>query len=257
MRHIIAWSGGKDSTCTVIKMHELLEEGILDIPRSDIEVVIAEVMYCNKRGISAESRIHLEFVEKARRVFEEEFGFRTVVLISDRDFLSCFNHVMEKAVKHPENIGKRYGFPLNGMCVIQRDCKIRPMERYLEQVRGDYVQYLGICADETNRLKAMHKKPYTRSLLEEYGIIEKMTVDICKKYDLYSPTYEYSSRNGCFFCCNSKLYENAQFKQEQPGVWEEFVNLEKEENLAHSRWNVFKETLAERDRRVDEILLNA
>lgn len=255
MRHIISWSGGKDSTCTVIMMHELINVGILQIPRSDIEVVTVEVMYCNKRGISAESRMHMDFIHKAKKFFEEEFGFRVTILHSDRDFLSCFNHVMTRAVKYPENIGKRYGFPLNKMCVIQRDCKLRPMNQYLEQIPGNYVQYLGICADEEKRAASMYKKPYTRSLLYERGVTEQMAREMCEKYGLLSPSYELSSRGGCWFCCNAKLAELANARLELgEEIFDEFIGLEKERDLAHSRWNVFKQPLADVSRQVQEYL---
>lgn len=256
MRHILSWSGGKDSTASAILLHELISEGLVSIRRSDVELVFVEVMYCNKRGISAENPQHIEFVHMAKKRFEEEFGFKVTILRSDRDYLSCFNHVMDRAIKYPENIGRRYGFPLNSRCVIQRDCKLRPMKQYLEQITDDYIQYLGICADEPQRLAAMHKKANTFSLLEQYGIVEKRAYEMCENYNLLSPTYELSFRGGCWCCCNSKIAENAAIKRTMPSVWNEFVSLENEDDLAHSRWNVFKESLAERDRRVDEYLLS-
>jgi len=45
-------------------------------------------------------------------------------------------------------------------------------------------------------------------------------------------------------------------KQMQPHIWNEFMQLEDEPGVAHARWNVFRETLKERDRRVDEFLLS-
>lgn len=244
MRRIIAWSGGKDSTGSVILAKQL---GL------QAEIVFVEVMYDKKRGISCENPAHMEFVHRTKKIFEG-WGYPVTILRSDRDYLDCFNHVMDRARLYSENVGKRYGFPLNGMCVIQRDCKLRPMNQYLEQISEEYIQYVGICADEPKRLAAMHKKLNTRSLLEEHGITEDMTREMCAVHGLLSPTYEYSSRGGCWCCCNSKVAENAAIKQAMPDVWNQFVSLEKEDDLAHSRWNVFRETLAERDLKVDAYL---
>lgn len=249
MRHILSWSGGKDSTAAIIYCHE---NGIpLD------EIIFCEVMYSIKRGISGENPLHLEFIYRAKELFES-WGYKVTILRSDRDFLYCFNHIIEKAPKNPHHVGKRYGFPLLGRCVIQRDCKLRPMKQYLRQLdfMDGYVNYVGICADEPDRLEALHKKPNSRSILAENGITQEMARQMCESYDLLSPTYEFSKRGGCWFCFASKIFENAAIKQTIPGVWDEFVKLENEKGLAHSRWNVFLESLAERNRQVDEFLLD-
>lgn len=247
VRQILSWSGGKDSTASVILCHE---RGIpLD------EIIFCEVMYDLKRGISGENPMHMEFIHNVAKPLFESWGYKVTILRSDRDYLYCFNHVMDKVRTNPENHGKRYGFPLVGRCVIQRDCKLRPMNRYLSGIPEGYVQYVGICADETQRLTALHNAPYKESLLENYGITEEMARRMCEKYGLLSPTYGLSRRGGCWMCPNSKICENAAMKQMQPHIWNEFVQLEDETGVAHERWNIFRETLKERDQKVDEFLL--
>lgn len=55
--------------------------------------------------------------------------------------------------------GKIYGFPIGGKCLMNRDCKVAPIRRYLaklaggsRRVRKNIVQYIGIAKDEPSRL---------------------------------------------------------------------------------------------------------
>lgn len=252
MRHILSWSGGKDSTAAVILCHEL------GLPLD--EIIFCEVMYDLERNISGENPLHIDFIYNVAKPMFESWGYKVTILRSDRDYLYCFNHVMDNCKKYPEHNGRRYGFPLNKRCAIQRDCKLRPIKKYMKEMysKEDCVyNYLGICIDEPKRLQSMHKNPFNISILEERGVTEKMARELCVKYGLLSPGYEYSERGGCWMCCNSKVYENAFAKQYMPGIWNEFVQLEEEQGCVYSRWNAFGDTLAERNRKVDEFLLDA
>jgi hypothetical protein len=57
------------------------------------------------------------------------------------------------------------------------------------------VQYLGIAADEPKRLERL-KGTNKISLLEKYGYTEKMAFDLCEKYGLLSPIYDFTKRGG-------------------------------------------------------------
>ena len=61
--------------------------------------------------------------------------------------MDCFNHRITRSGV-PERIGKKVGFPMAGKCVINRDCKMRPIRQFWKSVEGDYTQYVGIAVDE-------------------------------------------------------------------------------------------------------------
>ena len=73
------------------------------------------------------------------------------------------------------------------------------------------------------------------SLLNKYGYTEEMAKQKCIEYGLLSPCYKYSKRGGCWFCPNAKLSEHREIKRLYPKIWEEFVSLEKEPNLANDK----------------------
>ena len=61
--------------------------------------------------------------------------------------------------------GMSRGFPRCGRCAIQRDCKARPINRYLRKRKGEVVQYIGIASDEQERLVRLEGVPMTRECL--------------------------------------------------------------------------------------------
>ena len=246
-KNIIAWSGGKDSTATIILAH------IHQVPID--EIIFTEVMYDNRRGISGELPVHINFIKKVAKPLFEEWGFKVTIISAETDFLSHFNRVIEKPTKHIEHKGRSFGFPLGNMCAIRRDCKIKPAAMYLKNKYGvdGYQQFIGICADEERRLESLHRAG-NRSLLAEYGYTQQDARDLCESFGLLSPSYQYSKRGGCFFCPFSKSLENAQMKRDNPDVWNEFVSLELRTDLANSRWNPFGDTLYERNQQLNHFM---
>lgn len=242
-KNIILWSGGKDSTATIILAH-LHNEPVH-------EIIFTEVMYDNIRGISGENPEHMQFIKKVATPIFESWGYRVTILHSNLDYLTLFYRIIHNPRKKEGNRGKHFGFPLGKMCSIRRDCKIRPAAMYLNQHYGreGFVKYLGICADEPKRLSSMHKNGGT-SLLEKYGLTQEDTRNLCLSYGLLSPSYGCSKRGGCWMCPYSKPEENDFIKKQDPILWEEFVSLEDIDNLANNRWNPFGDTLRERDARL-------
>ena len=69
----IAWSGGKDSTASIIVCHE---NGI----KVD-GVVMSEVMFDHSRNISGENPRHIQWVYNvAIPIIEKVFGYKVIVL---------------------------------------------------------------------------------------------------------------------------------------------------------------------------------
>ncbi len=231
MHHTVCWSGGKDSTASIILAHEQGEP--VD------SIIFAEVMFDKENGISGENPQHLEFIMRAKELFEQ-WGYPVHILHGERDFLSVFFKIIEHPTKHPEHTGLPYGFPLQGMCSVNRDCKLKPILDFLGSIEDDVTQYIGIAADEPNRLKRIHKKPNTISLLEKYGYTKDMATQKCREYDLLSPIYAYSKRNGCWFCPYAKLMEHQVIREHNRAAWEKYVSLE-HVKAAHDRWNIYSD----------------
>lgn len=242
MYYSLTWSGGKDSTASIILAHEYNEP--VD------EIVFCEVMYDLKRGISGENPSHIKFVKEVAKPLFESWGYKVVILRSDRDYLDFFHRVIEKPKKHIEHKGKKFGFPLFGMCGVKRDLKMKPIEKHYKNMQGPIIQYVGICADEGKRIVSLHKTNDKISLLEKYGYTQDMAYEICKEHGLLSPSYELSKRGGCWFCPNAKFEEHKDIKRLYPEAWNEFVELENEENVANRIYNPFGLSLKEIDENI-------
>ena len=121
---------------------------------------------------------------------------------------------------------------------------------FIKKINDDVIQYVGICIDEQKRLVSLHKQSNKISLLEKYGYTEEMAKQKCEEYGLLSPCYQYSKRGGCWFCPNAKLAEHREIKRLYPEIWDEFIALENEQNIASGKWNVFGKTLHEIDEEI-------
>lgn len=181
MKYIASWSGGKDSTATIILAHENNEP--LD------EIVFCEVMF--DKEISGELPEHIDFIKNKAIPLFESWGYKVTVLHSDKTYMDCFNHYPTKGKR--KGMGLKTGFPMAGKCTINKDCKVGPIRKY-KKMLGKVIDYIGIASDETKRLEKLDE---TRiSLLAKYNITEKDAFELCKKYDMLSPIYDFSPRGG-------------------------------------------------------------
>lgn len=230
MKYTASWSGGKDSTASIILAHEHKEP--LDL------IIFSEVMF--DENISGELPEHMEFIKnKAIPVFER-WGYKTKILHSDRTYLDCFFRETSKGKFF--GTGKRVGFPMAGKCVINRDCKIRQIRKYWKEMGDEFVQYIGIAIDEPVRMDRIVNAGNKVSLLKKYGYTEQMALDLCRKYDLLSPIYEFTPRGGCWFCPNAGHAELENLRTHHRDLWDRLLELEDEPDLIVNMWNSLTKT---------------
>ena len=221
MKHIVSWSGGKDSTATIILARDL---GLpIDL------IIMSLVWFDRKRGIYGERPEHLDWVFNYAKPLFESWGYEVKFVSSDKDFMYHFYKIRQKSLK-PEYIGKYYGWMIGGHCNMQEE-KEKPIRQAIRQLGKpgiDYVEYVGICADETSRLETLQAKPGKRSLLAELGYKQMDSRALCSSYGLLSPNYSISKRGGCWFCMNQSIKELADLKKNQPDLWQELELLSEE-----------------------------
>lgn len=247
---VVLWSGGKDSTATLILAHEKGEP---------IDLVLMSLMWFDKkRGIPAENKKHLAWVMNYAKPLIESWGYKVKFVSSDKDYIYWFYKIRQSSEMHPETIGKYYGFVLGGSCKMQGE-KALPAQRYLRQLRKEYdvTEYCGICIDEPDRLAKLHARKGQRSLLEEERLTQWDTKRLCKRYGLLSPDYN-GNRNragNCWFCPNQKIPELAELKTESPELYRELEILAQEKNTV-ARGFKYGVPFEEIDRQVKEYLAN-
>lgn len=237
-KYIASCSFGKDSIATILLALENNEP--LD------RVVFSEVMFDHEKGISGEIPEHIEWIYNTAIPRLDGMGIKVDVVRAAKDYKWFFTNQLRGGCYK----GKYYGFPIGGMCVINSDCKMKPINDYYKQFIEDYdiIQYVGIASDEKRRLKRL--KGNQVSLLDKYCHTEMKAYDLCKGFDMLSPIYENGTRGGCWFCPNGKLRQFIAIRRDHPEMWEEFRALSRTPNLCSYGFKYGK-TLQEVEREMD------
>lgn len=222
MKRYYCWSGGKDSSASIIVGNEMG----LDCDG----VIMSEVMFSHKENISGENPKHIEWVYNEAIPIIEKMGYKVIIVKAKKDFLDYFHLVRGERSKYT---GKLAGFPLvgRGKCEIKKPLKLRPMQEFFKGV-GECEQIVGICADEKERLLSLAGGG-KRSVLAENGIAEKSCFDICRSKNLLSPYYDGEERQGCWFCPNQRVCTLAKLAKEQPHLWQRMCALAETPNLVN------------------------
>ncbi len=220
MKRYLSWSGGKDSSASIVLCYE---KGIpLD------GVIFSEVMFDHSRNISGENPEHIKWVYETAIPIIQKMGYQVEVVRAKDDYLSIFNHRITRS-KVSERVGKKCGWLIGGMCAANRALKIRPIKDFYKNVVDEYEQIIGIAVDEPERL--IRLKSNSRSVLAEFGFVENDTYGICRPYGLLSPDYGKFSRGGCWFCPNNSVERFANFAKEYPELWAELEKLSHDEEI--------------------------
>jgi hypothetical protein len=82
------------------------------------------------------------------------------------------------------------------------------------------VQYLGIAADEPERIERHKDKPGIVLPLVDIGWDEAYCRQWCEENDLLSPIYTNTARGGCWFCHNQGIDQLRLLRKEHPELWE-------------------------------------
>lgn len=193
----VNWSGGKDSTCAVIKHLECGHriKAVCYIPMFTAEIPLI-------------TKAHYEFIIKTADLFKA-LGAE-VFIVTGRTY---YEHVKYRSTRGKYK-GRAFGFPpfQRGWCTFKRDSKLKA----LNSCDIGYYQYedIGIAADEKDRHGQLDDSK--RSILNELGISEKEAFTFCKRAGILSPHYLTQKRDGCALCPNAKPSERRQWFSDYP-----------------------------------------
>ena len=243
-KYIASCSMGKDSLASILLAKEHGEP--LD------EAVYCEVMF--DKDISGEVPEHRDFIYNTAIPRLERMGVKVVVLRSEQTYVGLFTGRITRGPKK----GMVRSFPICGRCAVQRDCKVRPIERYKKTLPPETVQYVGIAKDEQDRLLRLDGSQKI-SLLEKYNFAERDARKLCLRAGLLSPVYEFTDRGGCWFCPNAKKAELCHLYDHHPDLWARMLALQAIPGKATEKFNR-TQTFADIDklfREEDEHILRA
>ena len=212
MKHILSFSGGKDSTYLLL---ELIRRGY----RLD-EVVFFDTGW--------EYPVMYEHIELIKEICEAR-GIKFVTLHPEKSF----DYLMFETKVNERGGGTHYGYSwCGGNCRWGTTEKQKALDKYAEQNKGSIV-YIGIAADETARLEK-ERAEYKRFPLAEWGIIEAECLQGCYEAGFtWGGMYEYLDRLSCKFCKNKNLKELRNIRKYYPSVWEELKDYQRRTNRAY------------------------
>ncbi len=201
MKYVASLSGGKDSVAMVLR---LMEEN---------RPLTNAVFFDTGMEFKAVYNV-LDKIEPEIRAYGAEFK----VLKPENDFLV---DMLLRPV-HEGTERERFGYDwCGGMCRWRTAGKINAIQKYLNSLHDDYVQYIGIAADEPNRIKYENNKTYP---LNEWGMTEAECLQYCYDRD-YNwkedgvELYSILDRVSCWCCANKNLKELRNIYLHLPRYW--------------------------------------
>lgn len=201
----VSWSGGKDSTCAMLKH---IEAGHLVKAVCYVPMLTDEIPLILKN--------HYEFILNAADKFR---GMGAEVNIVTGETYA--HYVLRYSKRTP---GKILGFPcaMTGCCGFKRDSKVKALKNCDVGVY-DY-EDIGIAADETER--HMQLSDTMRSILREKGISELDARRFDEEHMLLSPHYKTLTRDGCALCYNAKALERKLYFNDYPDAFDVVLMLQ-------------------------------
>ena len=253
--------------------HEDDKQGILDVrlrmdneTEIDIEIQLSELNIWADRSLFYLAKMFTEQIKpgESYRLLKKcvSISILDFVLFNDEaNFYSCF-HIMEDT-RHFRYTDKMEFHVIELPKLPEKEdyTKLELWAKFINAEKkeefdmlaeknayiGSAYQHLQVISqDEEKRLERLDGKIKV-SLLAKYGYTEVDAAALCKKYGLYSPAYEFSARNGCWFCPNCRSNEFAEFKRRYPDLWQRLLDLGKVENLVSYGFKYGK-TIEEVDR---------
>lgn len=202
MKHIVQLSGGKDSTAMLLMM---LEKGM----------PVDEIIFCDTGMEFPAMYEHLQRVEQST-------GRKITRLKADKPFLYYFaEHVKENGKRKEQ---KGYGWPRMWVRWCTRLLKQQPTAQHLKAA-GDYIQYIGIAADEPKRHANISKN--TVHPLFDWGVTEAMALQYCYDHGFdWGGLYEKFRRVSCWCCPLQRISECRSLWKNYPELWQRLKDMD-------------------------------
>ncbi len=210
MKHIVSFSGGKDSTAMLLKM---LEE----------KMQIDEIIFCDTGKEFPEMYEHIRQIQN---YLVHNYEKEIITLQSNKSFdYYMFEHIKTRGKRKGQvGYGWAIKYGLKGVRWCTSNLKDKLMERYLKQKygKGNYTEYIGIAYDEQKRMKN-----------KCYPLINwKMTEKDCLKYCYdrgftWSGLYEKFDRVSCWCCPFKRLDELRVLYKDYPELWQKLKEMDK------------------------------
>lgn len=214
IKHIVSFSGGKDSTAMLLKMIEN------NMPID--EIVFCKIMATSTIG--AEYPEMYEYLDKVDEYLMKTIGKKITRIESPISFEQQFYTIKQRG--HYK--GKIYGFPWNLGAWCNSTLKVSTLDKYFKN-QGEYTSYIGITYDEPKRYARLDKNE--RAPLYEWKRTEQDCLQYIKEKGLYNPLYDKFKRLGCWFCVKQGLDSLRVMRKDYPEYWQMLLDWQKDSEV--------------------------
>lgn len=158
---------------------------------------------------------------------ERKLGIKIECVTSDK--WASWDAYFYSALSKGKNMGKCRGFPpvVGPGCAYKREFKQVPMKK--ANGTENHI-YIGIALDEAHRADAKMykgaKNEYSFPLID-LKLTEQECREICEKYGLLHPLYQYFKRLGCWQCPKQSLASLRSLYQYWPEKWAKLEEYQK------------------------------
>jgi len=199
-KHIVSFSGGKDSTAMLLMM---LERGMR----------VDDIVFCDTG---------MEFPAMYRHIAKVEAYIDRKVTVLRAPH--TYEYYLGEHIKRNGQVG--YGHPdfRNRWCT--QLLKKSPIYRYMKEFESP-IEYHGIAADEAHRAGRNGEK-HSRYPLIKWNITESEALQYCydKGFD-WDGLYEQFVRVSCWCCPLSRIGELRTLHNKYPGLWKRLQEMDK------------------------------
>lgn len=205
MKHIVSFSGGKDSTAMLLIMIEK-------------EMPIDEIIFCDTGKEFPAMYDHILAVEKY-------IGRKITTIQSEKSFEYYLGEYQGKTGKDKNIFGK--GWPSHNMRWCTGKLKQNIISKYLKNHKTRK-EYIGIAYDEIHRTNNNKGKKNLFYPLVDWEITEKLALEYCySKGFHWDGLYEKFSRVSCYCCPLQPLSELYTLYNEFPELWADMREMNK------------------------------
>ena len=218
VKHIVMFSGGKDSTAMLLLMIEN-------------NMQIDEICFADTGMEFSEMYEHIEKVEKY-------INRKIVKLDIIKNWMYWFCE--HEKIRGKNKGDKGYGWCGKSHCRWGTSKKKQVINNYLKELRREnkIIEYHGVASDEWARTKKNEGREIKYPLID-FGFTEKQALQYCysKGFD-WGGLYDNLVRVSCYCCDQKRIVELKWIYNERPEIWQKLLDMQ-----SKTKYN-FKENMS-------------
>lgn len=235
MKHIVAFSGGKDSTAMLLRMIELdmhideivFADTFFEFPELYDYIERVEKYIGRKITVLKQPSLTLREYKTEQQKIIDKLGDKGIDVPQPKykegwtndSEVNKFEQWFYGIVTRGKTAGKQRGFPLRLFpCWWTRESKVKPLAELKD--KGD-LTYIGIASDELHRMSSTDDKLIYP--LIDWKWTEKDCIDYLNKKDMFNPLYVNFNRLGCWHCPKQGTKSLYVLWKNYPKLWQQFI----------------------------------